>query len=380
MTAHRPWPISRHCADCVPNDGVAAPAYPSSLQCVVPGKDRGQMAAPTDGSSDREHADTGLGQDCPSSVISQDATSQAHEAAGDDVGLVMNIQRFSTQDGPGVRTTVFLKGCSNSCAWCHNPESMGKRPELQFFPDRCIGRGRCAQVCPQQAHDLGPGGHHLNRERCQVCGQCVEECFAGALEVAGKLTGVDAVMEQVLADATYYRHSGGGITVSGGEPVIQRAFLARLLESCREHGVHTAIETAGNYPWAWLAEILPLVDLVMYDVKALDPRLHARCVGNDGTKTRDNLRRLGDHGTPLIIRTPLIGGFNDTLDEIAGIARLIADIPSLLYYELLPYHALGDGKRESLGMPPATRFATPSREEISALTAAARTYVEDVRP
>jgi len=295
-------------------------------------------------------------------------------------GMVINIQRFSTHDGPGVRTTVFLKGCSNTCAWCHDPESMRARPELQVYPDRCIGCGRCLEVCPAGAHELVDGEKVHHRERCQVCGRCAEECFAGGLVIAGRSMRVDEVMAEILQDEPYYRHSGGGVTFSGGEPLLQRDFLQELLRRCRQSGVRTAVETAGNYPWEWLAGLLPGLDLVMYDLKVLDTGLHEQYVGNDGRRIRENLSKLGAEGVPLIVRTPVIGGINDDVEEISGIARFLESIDSLLYYELLAYHPLGESKRRSLGLPREERFHTPDKERLRELAEAARRYVRQVRP
>lgn len=337
------------------------------------------MKNSTDGSVSGIADAVQAGQDCPSSLATG---TEAPQFAGIEEalqGTVINIQRFSTHDGPGVRTTVFLKGCPNSCAWCHNPESMRRQPELQLYPDRCIGCGRCLDVCPEHAHDMVQGEKVFHRERCKACGRCADECYAGGLVIAGKQMGVDEVMAEILADQTYYRHSGGGVTFSGGEPLVQREFLGELLRQCKEHEVHTAIETSGNCPWEWLLELLPHIDLVMYDIKTLDPRLHAQYVGNDGRRIRGNLLRLGDQGKPLIVRTPVIGGVNDTVDEISGIARFLQGIDSLLYYELLPYHPLGDSKRLSLGLPKEDRFRTPSKEEMNALADAARKFVREVR-
>lgn len=338
------------------------------------------MKKPTNGSVSRSVDTVKAGQGCPSPL--EIGTETPQSARPNDVlqGTVINIQRFSTHDGPGVRTTVFLKGCPNSCAWCHNPESMHRQPELQLYPDRCIGCGRCLDVCPEHAHDITEGEKVFYRERCQVCGQCVDECYAGGLVIAGAQMRVDEVMAEILADRTYYRHSSGGVTFSGGEPLGQREFLRELLRQCRENEVHTAIETSGNCPWEWLLELLPHIDLVMYDLKTLDPRLHAQYVGNDGRRIRGNLLRLSDQGMPLIVRTPVIGGVNDTMDEIAGIARFLQGIDSLLYYELLPYHPLGDSKRQSLGLPEEDRFHTPSKEEMAALADIAREFVREVRP
>jgi len=229
-------------------------------------------------------------------------------------------------------------------------------------------------------HELRAGVHELHRERCLACGRCVAECFAGALELAGRRMVAADVLAQIVADAPYYRHSGGGATFSGGEPLLQREFLTCLLAGCRERGVHTAVETAGNYPWEWLAGALPLIDLVMYDIKVLDPGLHARHVGNDGRRSRANYRRLAASGKPLIVRTPVVGGVNDTPEHIGAIARFVAAHGEVLYFELLPYHALGDAKRQSLGRPPAAGFGTPSSAALAALAAAARAHVSRVRP
>ena len=316
------------------------------------------------------------GQECLDGEVVGTDSSQSEEISG----MVLNLQRFSTHDGPGVRTTVFFKGCSNTCSWCHNPESMRSRPEVQVYPEQCIGCGRCLEVCPQGAHEMIQEEKVYHRERCTACGRCVDECFAGGLVMAGKEMRVGEVMAEILQDETYYRHSGGGVTFSGGEPLMQREFLLSLLRSCKKHGLHTAVQTAGNYPWEWLAELLPHVDLVMYDLKILAPELHEEYVGNDGERTRANLLRVGREGTPLAVRTPVVGGVNDSVEEIAGIARFIEDIDSLLYYELIPYHPLGESKRKSLGLPPETRFYTPDEEKMAALADAARAFVGEVRP
>jgi len=295
-------------------------------------------------------------------------------------GVVFNIQRFSTHDGPGVRTTVFLKGCTNDCAWCHNPESIRLRPEVQVFPQHCIGCGRCVEVCQAGAHQLVAGEKVYHRQRCQHCGRCAEECFSGALVAAGRPLEVGEVMAQILEDAPYYRHSQGGATFSGGEPLMQKDFLGELLRACRDQGIHTAVETAGNYPWTFLAELLPDIDLVMYDLKVADPEKHRRYIGNDGERVRANLLFLGASGTPLIVRTPVIGGINDSAEEIGSIARFIAAFPELLYYELLPYHSLGKAKLQSLGLEEEERFTTPSKDHLGELAEVARQFVGQVRP
>jgi pyruvate formate lyase activating enzyme len=320
------------------------------------------------------------GQECLNREENGTGAPQSGRRGEGLTGTVINIQRFSTHDGPGVRTTVFLKGCTNTCAWCHNPESMRPRPEVQLYPDRCIGCGRCLVVCPEGAHEVVAGEKVYHRQRCKACGRCIDECFAGGLVLAGRTRGVEEVMAEILQDEPYYRHSGGGVTFSGGEPVMQHEFLLALLQRCREEGLHTAVETAGNYPWEWLARLLPFLDLVMYDLKVMDPARHRQYVGNDGERTRANLLQLAGKDVPLIVRTPVIGGVNDTPAEIGAIARFIQPFPGLRYYELLPYHQLGESKRHSLGLPAEDRFYTPSKETIADLAATARLSVREVRP
>ncbi len=294
-------------------------------------------------------------------------------------GIVFNIQKFSTHDGPGIRTTVFFKGCTNACIWCHNPESIRPGVELQVFPDRCIGCGRCVSICATHAHEIVNGEKVYHREFCSLCGKCVEECFAGALVMAGKSMGVDEVMEEILGDRAYYKRSKGGVTFSGGEPVLQKDFLLALLRRCKECDIHTAVETAGNYKWAYLEEVLPYIDLIMYDLKVFDPELHLRYIGKGLNQICDNLLKLSASQRPIIVRTPVIGGVNDTEEEISNIASFIKDIEGLLYYELLPHHNLGNSKRKSLGLQEELSFYTPTRERMRELARAARAFVREVK-
>jgi pyruvate formate lyase activating enzyme len=299
-------------------------------------------------------------------------------------GLITNIQRFSIHDGPGIRTTVFLKGCNLRCFWCHNPEAISPQPEVQFFPERCLLCGDCVEPCPHGAHVIvvdvteGKGEHLYLRDRCEGCGSCVEGCYAQALVLVGTRLTVDQVMAEVLQDRAFYASSGGGLTISGGEPLLQFDFTYALLAEARRQGIHTAIETAANFPWPRVAAILPVVDLVMMDIKHLDNEVHRRCTGAPNGRILENARRLGEQ--PLIIRTPIIPGVNDSVAQVRAIAGFAAQLPNLLYYELLPYHPMAKSKYRSLDMEYAAEgLQLPSRAQMAELAAAASAQGVTVR-
>jgi pyruvate formate lyase activating enzyme len=291
-------------------------------------------------------------------------------------GIITDIQRFSVHDGPGIRTTVFLKGCSNACAWCHNPETFTKKPQLEFFRERCIGCGKCLAVCPRGVHNFDGDRHYVNYKTCFGCGQCAALCYAGALVMTGREVTANEVMEQLRMDEPYYKRSGGGITLSGGEPVLQWEFAKELLSQCKEAGLHTALQTAGNYKFEHIEVLLPYLDLIMYDLKAFSEEIYKKSIRGDRGQILDNLNALDCWGIPIIVRTPVVGAVNNTTQEIEAIAAYLADITQLVHYTLIPYHGLGKIKYEALGMDYKNSFYTPEKEQIQLLERAAARHVK----
>jgi len=287
-------------------------------------------------------------------------------------GVVTHIQRFSVHDGPGIRTTVFLKGCQMHCPWCHNPETYRAQPELQVFAQRCIGCGACLARCANEARQVVAGRQLYHRERCAACGRCAEVCYARALVIAGKSMSAEQVLDEILADRAFYAPVGG-TTLSGGEPLAQAAFCRAILELCREAGVHTAVETNLAWEWSRVAIVAPLVDLFLVDLKLLDDQEHRLWTGISNRPVLDNLERLAAEGKPVTVRTPVIVGVNDRPEQIEAIADWIARLPNIRQYELLPYHPLGAGKHEALGLqPPPASFVAPAPAALRQLASCAR--------
>ncbi len=300
--------------------------------------------------------------------------------------IVFNIQRFSLHDGPGIRTTVFLKGCSMRCFWCHNPEGQNPRPELRFFPDRCLACGQCVDACPNHAHELRQEIHLFHRDRCEVTGRCIGSCYSGALQLEGQAMTVDEVMVEVLKDREFYKSSNGGVTLSGGEPALSKEFSREVLRKCREEGLHTAIETCGEYPWSSLEALIPFVDLVMMDIKHLDPDKHKRATGHSNERILSNARQLAMTGRPIVFRTPIVLGVNDTEEEVGQVAAFVRSLIDMrkkrggaedgtagIRYELLAFHKLAADKYASLGRDyTASSLHPPTTETMGVLVAAAR--------
>lgn len=288
-------------------------------------------------------------------------------------GLVLNIQHFCTHDGPGIRTTVFLKFCSLHCKWCSNPESIGQKPELAYNPGKCIGKkqcGKCLQPpCPEGAMYVvdGPDDRvQINWDLASECGEeTVAVCPTGALYLFGQHMTVDQVLDEVEQDSTFYRESGGGITLSGGECLLQPDFSAAVLAGAHERGMTTAIETAGNVPWEFMAKVLPHVDTMLHDHKLTDPARHKKWTGADNTRIRANFAKAYETFPDIkfVARTPVIPGVNDDEEHIRSVLAFIRPHKNVIDYELLPYHRYGTSKYGFLGKVYELKDFTPPTPE-----------------
>ncbi|MCC6444029.1 MAG: glycyl-radical enzyme activating protein [Armatimonadetes bacterium] len=263
-------------------------------------------------------------------------------------GWIFDIQRFSIHDGPGIRTTVFLKGCPLCCLWCHNPESRSSQRQLAFYKTKCIVCGHCAAACPNGA--ILSGDERVDWEKCRVCGGCAEDCPAEALQIIGRKASVAEVVDVVLRDLPFYKTSSGGVTLSGGEPLFQYDYSLSLLRAFKEEGLHTAVETCGLTSRDRLAGILERTDLFLYDIKAVDPAKHRKLCGADNAAILDNARFLDAQGADVLFRTPIIPGHNDSPEDICLLGEFVLSLSFPHRLELMPYHAIGSGKYEALGM------------------------------
>lgn len=308
-----------------------------------------------------------------------------HSPAAEAGGYVFDIQKFSLHDGPGIRDLVFLKGCPLRCQWCANPESQRPHPETLFRPDRCLGFeicGLCEPACPEQAIGRGDGGEAvIDRTACTHCGECAKRCPTGAIEQSGRHMTAAEVLAIVVEDAEFHFRSGGGMTVSGGEPLVQADFTAALLEGCRRRLIHTAVETSGHGPWSDLEKMARHADLILYDIKCMDPDSHRAVTGISNEIILRNLRRLSDRfpDTPVTVRTPVIPGVNDSAAEIQEIARFVKGIETVNAYRLLPFHRLGLAKYTGLGRSCTFAETAPLDDErMDALKAIAAREMEMV--
>ena len=265
-------------------------------------------------------------------------------------GIVFNIQKFCINDGPGIRTTVFLKGCMLNCAWCHNPESKSSRPQIMLYTSKCIGCGECVKTCKQGVHSfLKSGEHIIDRASCIACGECVYNCV-GAIELCGEEKSVDEVIAEVLKDSSFYKNSGGGMTLSGGEPFMQHEFSLELLKEAKENRLHTCIETCGYVRRNILERFVPYVDIFLWDIKESDEDRHMEYTGVSNRQILDNLHYLDECGASVILRCPIIPGYNYRDEHFCFIGELAESLGCVMRVEVEPYHPMGASKSEALGV------------------------------
>ncbi len=289
--------------------------------------------------------------------------------------LVFNIQQFSTEDGPGIRTTVFMKGCPLRCVWCHNPEGLAPKPELMWYDVRCIGARECLRACPESALTLTPAGMRVDRARCTGCGKCSDACPTGALEMIGRHWEPQAMVDELVKDRVFYETSGGGITFSGGEPMQQTDFLCAVLPLCKAAGLQVALDTCGAVAWERYARVLPSVDLVLLDLKIMDAEQHRAATGAANDSIIANARRMAAEGKRMWIRTPIIPGYTDDPGNVEAIARLICtELPTVERWDLLAYTNLGKPKYHRLDLAYALEDAPlltkPAMESLYHIAAA----------
>lgn len=269
--------------------------------------------------------------------------------------IIFDIQHCSASDGPGIRTTVFFKGCNLKCAWCHNPESQEFKPQMMFYKDKCKACGKCTEVCPTP-------------KNCTLCGKCSFYCPFDARKVCGKEYTVDEVFAEIIKDKAFYKNSDGGVTFSGGECMLQIEFVLDILKKCKENGIHTAVDTAGHIPFESFEKILPYTDLFLYDIKCFDSETHKKYVGVGNKLILENLKKLFEVGAKIWIRIPVISDINDSIEEMQAIKEFLDKNGKPEKIELLPYHAMGENKYAAIGKE-AQRFTPPDEEELKELKA-----------
>lgn len=280
-------------------------------------------------------------------------------------GQVFNIMKYAVHDGPGIRTTIFLKGCPLNCWWCHNPESQELKPQLTFFPNRCIGCMDCISACKENAITEVNGRVKTDLEKCENCGDCTLVCFAEAREMAGKSMSVEEVVSEIKKDKIFYDESGGGVTFSGGEPLMQSSYLLELLKKMKRLDIHTTIDTCGYASSNILEEVAELTDLFLFDLKHMNSEKHEKYTGVSNTLILENLNKLHKMGKDIIIRIPIIPGFNDSKEELEDFRDLIGTLKNIKEVDLLSYHSIGQEKYNRLGKSYKMKeVKEPSKEDM----------------
>lgn len=281
-------------------------------------------------------------------------------------GTIFNIEHYAIHDGPGIRSTVFFKGCPLSCLWCHNPEGLSPKPQLVYYRDRCRNCRKCLQRCPNEALSIERDGIVINSERCRLCGECAAKCPAQALEMVGRRLSPREVIDEVKKDRLFYEESGGGVTFSGGEPFTQPEFLTECLKLAKAAGLHTAIETSGFAPRAAIEEAAAYVDLFLFDIKHLDAEEHKRYTGVDNALIKENLRRLSEMGERIILRMAVIPGVNDGEEALNALCRFLNENASVEAVNLLPLHKSAAEKYRRLGRKfTIADFEIPNEERMN---------------
>lgn len=281
--------------------------------------------------------------------------------------FISDIQLFSVGDGPGIRTTVFFKGCNLKCRWCHNPEAISFHKELLYYANRCVRCGACVAACPQGCHTISEEGHLLNRENCILCGKCTEVCFPDALSIVGKTMTIEEVYNKVKQDKNFYENSGGGVTLSGGEPMMQPDFVYEFSKLCFENGIDVLIETAANYPFERLERVLPYVKDFYVDLKGATDEDYKENTQGNMTIVKENMTKLVKAGANVTARLPIIPEYNDTLEYCAKMAAILKET-GISAVHLLPFHKLCDNKYTAMGDVYTCRdLETPTKEHMKEL-------------